>query len=142
MTKTIDLGTQSPDDVKGLMVTEERPILMLYRMHMCPHCVALQPAWTDVRKRLLRDKGVVVAEVEYRHMGVLPSSLRNIRGFPTIQIIQKGRVRDEYAGDRTPESIVEFARSFSAPPPKPKKAETAPPKAKAVSKASKKPQKK
>lgn len=110
MTKIVDVGSKKPEEIKT-MLAEERPILMLYRMQMCPHCVALQPTWMDVKKRLSRDSGLVVAEVEYEFMSMLPASLRNIRGFPTLQIIQNGRVKDEYTGDRTLESIVSFARS-------------------------------
>lgn len=118
MTKSVDVGTKRPEEIKALLA-DDKPILMLYRMQMCPHCIALQSTWTDVKKRLSRDTGVVVAEVEYQHMSLLPASLRNIRGFPTLQIIQKGRVKDEYTGDRTLESIVTFARTHK---PKPVKA--------------------
>lgn len=125
MPKSVDIGTQRPDDIKTLL-SAERPILMLYRMQMCPHCVALHPTWMDVRKRLSRDNGIMLAEVEYQHMSMLPSSLRNIRGFPTIQLIQNGKVKDEYFGDRSADSIIDFARNFvkssASTPAKPKKA--------------------
>lgn len=118
MPKSIEVGAHnhSVEDIRA-MLADERPILMLYRMQMCPHCVALQPTWSDVKRRLARDNGLVVAEVEYQHMGMLPASLRNIRGFPTIQVIQKGRVKDEYAGDRSCDSIVAYAKTFSTKPP-------------------------
>jgi thioredoxin-like negative regulator of GroEL len=125
MPKSVDLGTKRPEEVKEVLGSD-KPILMLYRMQMCPHCIALQPTWADVKRRLGRDKGLLVAEVEYQHMSLLPSALRNIRGFPTIQVVQKGRVRDEYNGDRSTDSIVAFARAFATPePPKAAKGRTA-----------------
>lgn len=114
MTKTIDIGTQRPEEVKSFL-SQDRPILMLYRMNMCPHCVALQPTWKDVEKRLARESRITLAEVEYQNMGNLPAYFRNIRGFPTIQVIQNGKIRDEYFGDRNVDSILSFARSFMAP---------------------------
>lgn len=108
MTGAIDVGKKSPQDVKH-MLSGDKPILMLYRMEMCPHCIALQPAWAAVKQRLAKEKGLVVAEVEYSNMTVLPTSLRNTRGFPSLQIIQNKKISDEYAGDRSADSIVSFA---------------------------------
>lgn len=110
MPKSVDIGSKRPEEVKELLAAD-KPILMLYRMQMCPHCIALQPTWNDVKKRLARDNGLVIAEVEYQYMGLLPSNLRNIRGFPTIHVIEKGKVTDEYNGDRSLDSIVSFAKS-------------------------------
>ena len=92
---------------------------------MCPHCVALQPTWNTVREQLGANGGIILAEVEYEHMSMLPASLRNIRGFPTIQMLQNGRVKDEYSGDRSTQSIVDFALSYAVKPkptPAPKSA--------------------
>ena len=63
-------------------------------------------------------------------------------GFPTLQVLEQGRVKDEYAGDRSLQSIVAFAldHAKSAPEPKVKKAKEpakkakAPPKKRAVRK--------
>lgn len=114
------------DSVKT-MLKDSRPVLMLYHMSMCPHCQILKPTWEKVKRKLKNNKGIIVAEVEYSNMTALPSNLRQIRGFPTIQVLENGKVKQEYFGDRSLASITEFATGYAIEPkaekvakPKPK----------------------
>lgn len=91
------------------VLKDEKPCMVLYRMNMCPHCVAMKPAWDDATQRLKAEPGMNIMVVEFHQMGMLPSSLRNIRGFPTIQVVEKGKVKTEYSGDRSAQSIIDFA---------------------------------
>lgn len=88
-----------------------KPILIMYKMEMCPHCIALQPVWNEVRDAMSNNQSLEMAEVEYQNMPLLPSKLRNISAFPSILMIQNGKVKDEYTGDRTVPSIMSFALS-------------------------------
>ena len=100
------------DSVKKIL-KDKRPILMLYHMTLCPHCQVLKPTWEKVKRKLKSGNGLQIAEVEYSNMSALPASLRQIRGFPTIQMIENGKVKQEYFGDRSMDSIVDFATSNS-----------------------------
>jgi len=86
-------------------------------MDTCPHCIALKPTWAVVKKKIAKIPGISCAEIEYHQMIQLPSSLQKVSGFPTIQVIQNGRVKAEYAGDRSVESILAFARPYAVLPP-------------------------
>jgi thiol-disulfide isomerase/thioredoxin len=96
------------------MLKDKRPILMLYHMTLCPHCQILKPTWEKVKRKLKSGDGLQVVEVEYSNLSALPTSLRQIRGFPTIQMIEHGKVKQEYFGDRSMNSIVDFALSHSS----------------------------
>lgn len=113
MPKSIELSSQTPAEAKSILSENGKPVLILYHMTMCPHCVALAPAWKEAEKKLGRT-GITLVKIEYSYMGLLPASLRNIRGFPTIQVLENGKVKDEYVGDRSAESIVQFAKSHAA----------------------------
>lgn len=115
------------------MLNSNKPIMILFRMQTCPHCVAMKDAWEQAKLALSKENGLQVAEVEYEYMNMLPPSLQNIRGFPTLQIIENKKVKNEYFGDRSFESILDFgmanakkevkaAPKKSAPAPKKKAA--------------------
>jgi len=110
--KAVELKKETKGDfikhIKG-----STPSLVLYHAEWCPHCVALQPAWKDVKKELEKNPGIVVMEVEYTNMKLLPSQYQNIRGYPTIEVFNEGRVKSEYTGDRSKSSIIEFAVSHA-----------------------------
>lgn len=91
------------------MLKDERPVLILYHMNMCPHCQVLKPTWDKVKKKLKTNSGIITAEVEFADMNMLPVQLRQIRGFPTIQVLHRGKVKQEYFGDRSLTSITDFA---------------------------------
>lgn len=103
-------------------ISGDKPMLMLYYASWCGHCQALHPTWEALKKKLEAQSGILVGEVEYSNMAALPTALQNIRGFPTIQVLSKGKVKTEYQGDRTLASLTQFALSQAAPvvAPKPK----------------------
>lgn len=121
--KCIEVKQQTAEKA-GKALSDSVPVLMLYRMEFCPHCVAMRESWMEVRKSLEKEKGIVVAEVEYSNMNILPTHLQNIRGFPTLQLIKNNKVHAEYSGDRSAKSIMDFALSYvpKAKEPAPKKA--------------------
>lgn len=90
-------------------VNDDKPTLFLCYADWCGHCQRFKPAWAQIKRKLSSNKDVNVVEVNYDFISLLPKSLQNIRGFPTIQIVKKGKVKKEYQGDREPESIVKFA---------------------------------
>lgn len=108
----MELQTGDVETVKKLL-KDKRPILILYHMNMCPHCQVLKPTWEKVKRKLRTGDGLQVAEVEYSNLSVLPPNLRQIRGFPTIQMIEHGKVKQEYYGDRSLGSIVDFATAHA-----------------------------
>lgn len=115
----IEIKTGDDHKVKQL-VHESRPVLILYYMTTCPHCQTLKPTWEKVKNKLKKNDDIAVAEVEYSNMSDMPLNLRQIRGFPTIQMLDHGKVKQEYFGDRSMSSIAEFAMQHVKPKPKAK----------------------
>lgn len=109
--------------------------VVLYHMQGCPHCVMMRPSWdTAVRSA---GKGVRVIEVEYGNMALLPRSLQNVRGFPTIMAIRDQKPYAEYTGDRSTESLRDFLVRHAPPGAPPAAAKKARPAATAAPKKKK-----
>jgi len=95
----------------------KEPIIVLYHMTTCGHCIALRPAWNDAVKDAVNVK---IAEIESAQMFDLPAQLQ-VSMFPTIVVVQEGRFIDEYHGDRTKQSLHIFMSKYAkAPAPKKK----------------------
>lgn len=119
--KGIELNPANKDKVNKVL-NEDTPCLMLCHMLMCPHCVAMHDSWEQVKLTLQKTPGINVIEVEYSNLQLLPQNLQNIRGFPTIQMIENKKIKEEYFGDRSYNSILDFAMKHA----KPKKVATKP----------------
>lgn len=118
--KAVSLNESSKDDFMAA-VQDNKPTLFLCYANWCGHCIRFKPTWDKIKRTLSSNKDVHVVEVEYDFIGLLPRTLQNIRGFPTIQIVKNGRVAKEYQGDREHDAIVSFAtqhpRKASLPTP-------------------------
>jgi thioredoxin-like negative regulator of GroEL len=90
-------------------IKSQKPVLILYHAHWCPHCVDFvgpqyEPSrpWQqicDMVKKTYKGK-VICMEVEESNMGVLPEGLNQIRGYPTLMLIQQNGGMTEYQGAR------------------------------------------
>lgn len=96
-------------------ISDSRPTLFLCYASWCGHCIRFKPIWEEVKQNLATNKEIHVVEVEADLIELLPTSLRNIRGFPTLQIVQKGKVKKEYHGERDRDAIVKFAKEQVTP---------------------------
>jgi len=128
MKDIIALGKNHITDSKKFL-QNKNPIVILYELQGCPHCVAIEKPWENAIKTLKANKDTkenidCANAVYYYDKGIkakghksrldhLPEQLRGISGFPTIHILNNGNVVDEYNGDRSEESIVEFVVNYT-----------------------------
>jgi Thioredoxin len=96
-------------------------------MNGCFHCNAMMPSWQAAKKNVQKLKGtVLVADVEYSNMYLLPRGMQGINGFPTIKaftnkIIEYPGVNSGISGDRSTDSFVAFISKYMIKPkPNPK----------------------
>jgi len=52
-----------------------------------------------------------IFEVEYNDFKFLPKELTNVSAFPSVVAIEKGKKKDEFKEQRTPENLKEFIKS-------------------------------
>jgi thioredoxin-like negative regulator of GroEL len=81
-----------------------------------------EPTWASLCKKLAtsRKGQLMTAEVELSQIPVLPKPLQGVSGFPTIMMVENGKVTKEYNGMRTEDSVMEFVDMYMLGRPKPK----------------------
>lgn len=111
---------------KKIGAPRPQPVIVLFYMEMCPHCVMMKPAWRET-KAALDPRTINIAEVEYSNLDKMPAAMQNIRGFPSIKVFRGTQAIDEYLGERTQEDMVKFIKKYAtAPPAAPSTAKKAP----------------
>ena len=150
MKDIVALGKKPENDYKKFN-ENKNPIVILYELEGCGHCIAIEKPWAKAMKKLKAHKDVkdymdcanAIFYYEeknpdgtikvrkapgkkscYNH---LPEQLRDISGFPTIQIIKNCTVLEEFTRDRTEESIIQFVVDFVNAHPELKTSEPAKP---------------
>lgn len=110
---------------------KNKTVTLLYHMTGCPHCDIMRPAWESA----VRSVGprYTTAEVEYGSLSLLPSNMRQVRGFPTVLTLKNGVVIREFTGDRSESHLKAFIAD-SNPTTRPKKPSPSAPSKKAPSK--------
>lgn len=88
-------------------IQKDEPVLLLYHAHWCPHCVEYAPAWKQVCTYIQTEFGgkVCCSEVESEHIPLLPAGMPQVRGFPTLMLIQGTRM-EEFGGDRKDKAAI------------------------------------
>jgi len=105
--KTFEITAKSKDKMEKLL-NSDSPFIILYFWKNCGHCIALKPVW----KKFTQVSKISSCSVEYSNKALLPENLRDVMGFPTIQIISHGKVIDNYMGERSEEGLIEFSNKY------------------------------
>jgi thioredoxin 1 len=87
------------------VLQSKMPALVAFTSQNCGHCVRLKPAYEEAAK----NAKIVLAMVERSGAGNLPGKY-NVKGFPTIILFNGGEAVKEYQGDRSVQSLVDFAK--------------------------------
>jgi thioredoxin-like negative regulator of GroEL len=98
------------DGPKLIEKQNEGPVIIAIMAQGCGHCTHLKPKWHEAAKLTRRQLHSLHA---HSPGGMDVCKAFNIRGFPTIICIHKGKIVDEYQGDRSPQSIAQWADSLS-----------------------------
>lgn len=96
-------------------MTTPTPTLVLFHMIGCGHCEALMPTWEKVTTSFPASLTVEASDADIdTQLNVDSGKLmkwkeENVRGYPTIVKVEGGNIV-EYDGERTTESILNFAK--------------------------------
>ena len=84
--------------------------LVLVHMNNCGYCKKMMPEWKKCKKE--NNTGITMLDYEMNSSnGKDLVNKYNIKGFPTILLIENGKKLDTYDGERTSESILEFMKN-------------------------------
>jgi hypothetical protein len=81
------VGAAKKQDAKKAL--QKRPVLVLFYMKGCPHCISNTPAWEDAKKKY----GGRAVEIE-------ASATDEVQGFPTMKYISEGGEEKTIEGEK------------------------------------------
>jgi thioredoxin-like negative regulator of GroEL len=90
-------------------------VIIVYHWNSCGHCRSFMPILYNLlnEERDLTNMANIF-EVEYDDFKYLPKELTNVSAFPSVVSIEKGKKKDEFKEQRTPENLREFIKSNSS----------------------------
>lgn len=93
------------------------PVMVMFYMPGCYHCDMMKPEWKKFEKKMEErysedsaEESPGLAMVNSNHMSGTTGSER-VSGFPTVLLLENGKVKSEYEGDRTADDLVRFTES-------------------------------
>ena len=87
-------------------------VIIVYHWNSCGHCRSFMPILYNLlnEERELANMANIF-EVEYDNFKFLPQDLTNVSAFPSVVSIEKGKKKDEFKEQRTPENLRDFIKS-------------------------------
>ena len=111
MVEIISIEPEQGKEFDKLINEKGNVSFVKFHQPTCPHCTEMKKAWEDLGK-LLQDKckdDISLIEVNGDALSESKSDVsKEIRGFPTIMILEDGEKKVEYSGDRTTEDMLKF----------------------------------
>lgn len=91
---------------------EENTCIVLHHMDGCIHCSLFKPVWKQVTDQYKSKKPYTLISVEYSSAGLLPKSMQNVQGFPTLRAYKNAKPIAEFNDARTYDAVVEFVEKY------------------------------
>ena len=111
MVEIISIEPEQGKEFDKLINEKGNVSFVKFHQPKCLHCINMKEAWEDLGK-LLQDKckdDISLIEVNGHALSESKSDVsKEIRGFPTIMILEDGEKKVEYSGDRTTEDMLKF----------------------------------
>ena len=104
-------------------LVKQKPTLAFFYSPNCGYCVELEPEWNALESILKKQYqgNMMVARIHQDMINDLQCD-KDIKGFPTIFVLKKGKKKKEYTGERKHMDLLKFIkRHFSIKPIRRKK---------------------
>ena len=86
----------------------------LYYADWCGHCKNIKPVWNKASKKVKGDVKMVkvnCGEENEEHQSIVDKY--KIEGFPTIKLLNNGKVESDYTGGRDEKDLVNYVNGLS-----------------------------
>ena len=111
MVEIISIEPEQGKEFDKLINEKGNVSFVKFHQPTCHHCTEMKKAWEDLGK-LLQDKckdDISLIEVNGDALSESKSDVsKEIKGFPTIMILEDGKKKVEDSGDRTTEDMLKF----------------------------------
>lgn len=98
-----ELTPKDFDEREPWNLKSSRCCIVLYYLRRCPHCIDMKQTWLKLAERAAFFDVCAFDAVAYpEHVSVLRNEMpAMIKGYPTIIIYEKGKIKRNYEGERT-----------------------------------------
>lgn len=93
-------------------LVEDKTCVVLHRMNGCIHCEMFKPTWKQVCDKYKNQNHNILIDVEYSSMNLLPETMRNVQGFPTLRAYKNAKPIAEFNDTRTYDAVIEFIEKY------------------------------
>jgi thiol-disulfide isomerase/thioredoxin len=103
------LYTEHLDSQIEKFTDDKKVHVMLFHANWCGHCKEFMPVWKEFKDHIVKDKdnysGIKTSDFESEKN---PSEMKkyNIKGFPTIKIVDKKGNINDYKGERSKDGLL------------------------------------
>ena len=98
--------TSTPDEI----MKNPKKVFVLFHASWCGHCKTLKPIWDKVEAEY-GDKMTSIEVGDENDKAEAVKKHFNINGFPTMLVVENGKVMDTYNGGRTEEELTNFVKN-------------------------------
>ena len=110
------------NSVRVLHELEYGTSIVLHHMNGCIHCEMFMPVWKEICKAYKNKEDYILVSVEYSNSSMLPQTMQNVQGFPTIRAYKNAKPIAEFNDNRTYDAVVKFIEQYGknkphVPPP-------------------------
>lgn len=91
---------------------EDNTCIVLHYMNGCIHCQMFKPTWKKVCNEYENRNPYVLMSVEYSSTNLLPETMRNVQGFPTLRAYRNTKPIAEFNDVRTYDAVVNFIEKY------------------------------
>ena len=96
---------------RELFNTAPQKKVMFFSMNGCGHCQNFKPTWQQLMNKYSQDNTFELIEISVNDQPDIVGKY-NIKGFPTILIEVDGKPAQQYQGDRSAGSVVDFIEQY------------------------------
>lgn len=85
------------------------PWLVWYYADWCGHCKNMEPEWEQLESKCGNNKKLNIARVRDDYKDKVDQNLRRpVEGFPSIQLLNNGKLHKEFIGERKNNNFMDF----------------------------------
>lgn len=95
---------------------ESSKCVVLHYMNGCIHCEMFMPVWKKVCSHYTNKKDYVLITVESNDMSMLPTSMQNVQGFPTLRAYNNKNAVEDFNDTRSYEIVSSFIEKYAKNP--------------------------
>ena len=86
--------------------------VVLHHMKGCIHCEMFMPTWKKVCEFYTNKKDYMIVTVESKDMIMLPKSMQDVQGFPTLRAYNNTKAVEDFNDSRSYETVSKFIEQY------------------------------